>query len=65
MNENSLLQNLNSCVKIHEQPQSITPEVAKRLADHHLALAQLYRSMAGIKSLPTDSHQKRMRQANR
>lgn len=65
MSENSLLQNLNNYATINADPHRITPEVAKRLADHHLALAQLYRSMAGIKSLPTDSHQKRLRQANR
>jgi hypothetical protein len=66
MNQNILLQNLNVCGKIDEQPQTISPEVAERLAAHHLALAQLYRSIAGIKPIATDAHQKRMRQtANR
>ncbi len=43
----------------------LTPEIAKRLADHHLALAQLYRSIAGIKPVPTDAHQKSLKQAGR
>ena len=47
------------------EAQPLTPEIAKRLADHHLALAQLYRSIAGIKPLPTDAHQKQVRQAGR
>jgi hypothetical protein len=65
MNENLLLQNLNNHATITVEAQPITPEVAERLACHYLALAQLYRSIAGIKPLPTDSHQKRIRQANR
>lgn len=63
MNQNILLQNLNNYGKIDEQPPTISQEVAERLATHHLALAQLYRSIAGIKPIATDSHQKRMRQA--
>jgi len=63
MNENLLLQNLNTYGKIDEQPPTISQEVAERLAAHHLALAQLYRSIAGIKPIATDAHQKRMRQA--
>ena len=65
MNENLLLSNSEKRVMIDMEPQQISPELAKQLAVHHLALAQLYRSIAGIKPIATESHQKRMRQANR
>lgn len=47
------------------ETQAITPEIADRLARHYLALAQLYRSIAGTQPVPTNAHQKRMKQANR
>lgn len=68
MNENLLLtksRNLATINVAQTEAQPVTPEVAERLAVHYLALAQLYRSIAGIKPIATESHQKRMRQANR
>ncbi len=34
--------------------------LARRLADHHLGLAQVYRMMAGMEPLPTGSQMRKM-----
>jgi hypothetical protein len=69
MNENLLLTKSRNPATINVAPievqHPITPEVADRLARHYLALAQLYRSIAGTEPVPTNAHQKRMKQANR
>lgn len=46
--------------------RTLTPEYAKRLADLHLALAQLYREIAGLEPVSTAANQRKLaRKGNR
>lgn len=66
MNNNGQLQNVDNLLTIEENSSTIivitTPDisVAQRLADHHLALAQLYRQMAGMKPIMTGMQMRKM-----
>jgi hypothetical protein len=66
MNNNGQLQNIDNLLTIEENIDTIvvitTPDilVAQRLADHHLALAQVYRQMAGMAPILTGSKARRM-----
>ncbi len=53
------LDNLQLCDILHIS--QCTPDNAKRLADLHTAIAQVYRAMAGLNALPTESNQRRLR----
>jgi hypothetical protein len=57
-NEKTLLQSANNHVNINVISIA-DKQLAKRLADHYLALAQVYRQMAGEKPIPTGMQQRK------
>ncbi len=62
MNENAPLQNMDNMLTSNDCAWVMTTDkrVARRLSDHHLALAQIYRELAGLHPIPTGMQQRKM-----